>query len=44
VRRVRNVRTAAPFGYEVDSSLLGSLGTAADLLVVSGNLDPPDGS
>jgi autotransporter-associated beta strand protein len=27
------------FGYEVDSSLVGSLGTAADLLVVSGNLD-----
>jgi autotransporter-associated beta strand protein len=32
------------FGYEVDSSLLGSLGTAADLLVVSGNLDIASGS
>jgi autotransporter-associated beta strand protein len=32
------------FGYEVDSSLLGSLGTAADLLVVSGNLDIAAGS
>jgi hypothetical protein len=29
---------AATFAYEVDSSLLGSLGTAADLLVVSGDL------
>jgi T5SS/PEP-CTERM-associated repeat protein/autotransporter-associated beta strand protein len=32
------------FGYEVNSSLLGSLGTAADLLVVSGNLDIASGS
>jgi autotransporter-associated beta strand protein len=32
------------FGYEVDSSLLGSLGVAADLLVVSGNLDIASGS
>jgi autotransporter-associated beta strand protein/T5SS/PEP-CTERM-associated repeat protein len=32
------------FGYEVDSSLLGSLGTAADLLVVSGNLDIASGA
>jgi autotransporter-associated beta strand protein len=32
------------FGYEVDSSLLASLGTAADLLVVSGNLDIASGS
>jgi autotransporter-associated beta strand protein len=34
----------AIFGYEVDSSLLGSLGTAADLLVVSGNLDIASGA
>jgi autotransporter-associated beta strand protein len=32
------------FGYEVNSSLLGSLGTAADLLVVSGNLDIASGT
>lgn len=32
------------FEYEVDSSLLGSLGTAADLLVVNGNLDIASGS
>jgi hypothetical protein len=32
------------FGYEVNSSLLGSLSTAADLLVVSGNLDIASGS
>ena len=27
MRRLRTVRTASPFGYEVDSWLLGSLGT-----------------
>ncbi len=32
------------FGYEVNSSLLGNLGTAADLLVVNGNLDIASGS
>lgn len=31
--------SAGTFGYEVDSALLGSLGTAADLLVVTGDLD-----
>jgi len=36
--------TGATFEYEVDSSLLGSLATAADLLVVSGNLDIASGS
>ncbi len=37
---------ASTFAYEVDSSLLSSLGTAADLLVVSGNLtlDPANGT
>jgi len=35
---------ASTYAYEVDSSLLGSLGTAADLLVVSGNLDIAAGS
>jgi hypothetical protein len=32
------------FGYEVNSSLLGNLATAADLLVVSGNLDIASGA
>ena len=36
--------TGATFEYEVDSSLLGSLGTAADLLVVAGNLDIASGA
>jgi autotransporter-associated beta strand protein len=38
--------SSATFAYEVDSSLLGSLSTAADLLVVSGNLnlDPGNGT
>jgi hypothetical protein len=35
---------SARFGYEVDSSLLASLGTAADMLIVSGNLDIASGS
>ena len=37
---------ASNFAYEVDSSQLGSLGTAADLLVVSGDLtlDPANGT
>ncbi len=36
--------SGATFGYEVDSSDLGSLGTAADLLVVDGNLSITAGS
>ncbi|MFM8495579.1 MAG: autotransporter-associated beta strand repeat-containing protein [Planctomycetia bacterium] len=36
--------TGATFDYEVDSSNLGALGTAADLLVVSGNLDIASGT
>jgi autotransporter-associated beta strand protein len=38
--------SGATFAYEVDSTNLGSLGTAADLLVVNGNLilDPSNGS
>lgn len=37
-------RRARRLGLEVDSSLLGSLGTKADLLVVSGNLDIASGA
>lgn len=36
--------SGATYAYEVDSSDLGALGTAADLLVVSGNLDIASGS
>jgi fibronectin-binding autotransporter adhesin len=36
--------SGATFAYEVNSSLLGSLGIAADLLVVNGNLDIASGS
>ena len=36
--------SGATFAYEVDSTNLGALGTAADLLVVSGNLDIASGT
>ena len=36
--------SGATFAYEVDSTFLGSLGTAADLLVVDGNLSIAAGS
>ena len=36
--------SGATYAYEVDSTNLGSLGTAADLLVVTGNLDIASGS
>ena len=38
--------SGATYAYEVDSTNLGALGTAADLLVVSGdlNLDPGNGT
>jgi autotransporter-associated beta strand protein len=43
---IASFAAGATFGYEVDSSLTGSLGVAADLLVVSGglNLDAGNGT